>query len=319
MSNTATRLKVVFMGSPEFALPCLHLLQKETELLAVVSAPDKPAGRGKQLSSSPVAIYAREHKIPLLQPERLKNPEFLDQLKSLQADLFVVVAFRMLPEAVWNMPPMGTLNVHASLLPQLRGAAPIQWAIAYGLKETGLTTFRLKHEIDTGDILEQLSLPIAADETGGSLYEKLMQAAPGLLLSTLNGLAANTLVPRPQEWTGDETLLPAPKIQRQHAFLHPEMPVQQAERWIRAFDPIPGAALALVLESGERVEIKVKQARLCKETEQSGLKVAFVDGELEILRLQPAGKGMMDAAAFLRGLRHPVRGWQPLVGSHAQP
>ena len=307
------------MGSPEFALPCLHLLQKETELLAVVSAPDKPAGRGKQLSSSPVAIYAREHKIPLLQPERLKNPEFLDQLKSLQADLFVVVAFRMLPEAVWNMPPMGTLNVHASLLPQLRGAAPIQWAIAYGLKETGLTTFRLKHEIDTGDILEQLSLPIAADETGGSLYEKLMQAAPGLLLSTLNGLAANTLVPRPQEWTGDETLLPAPKIQRQHAFLHPEMPVQQAERWVRAFDPIPGAALALILESGERIEIKVKQARLCKETEQSGLKVAFVDGELEILRLQPAGKGMMDAAAFLRGLRHPVRGWQPLVGSHAQP
>lgn len=319
MSNTATRLKVVFMGSPEFALPCLQLLQNETELLAVVSAPDRPAGRGKQMSSSPVATYAREHKIPLLQPERLKNPEFLDQLKSLQADLFVVVAFRMLPEAVWNMPPMGTLNVHASLLPQLRGAAPIQWAIAYGLKETGLTTFRLKHEIDTGDILEQLSLPIAADETGGSLYEKLMQAAPGLLLSTLNGLAANTLVPRPQEWTGDETLLPAPKIQRQHAFLRPEMPVQQAERWIRAFDPIPGAALALVLESGERVEIKVKQARLCKETEQSGLKVAFVDGELEILRLQPAGKGMMDAAAFLRGLRHPVRGWLPLVGSQAQP
>jgi methionyl-tRNA formyltransferase len=319
MSNTATRLKVVFMGSPEFALPCLQLLQKETELLAVVSAPDRPAGRGKQMSSSPVATYAREHKIPLLQPERLKNPEFLDQLKSLQADLFVVVAFRMLPEAVWNMPPMGTLNVHASLLPQLRGAAPIQWAIAHGLKETGLTTFRLKHEIDTGDILEQLPLPVAVDETGGSLYEKLMQAAPGLLLNTLNGLAANTLVPRPQEWTGAETLLPAPKIQRQHAFLHPEMPVQQAERWIRAFDPIPGAALALVLESGERVEIKVKQARLCKETEQSGLKVAFVDGELEILRLQPAGKGMMDAAAFLRGLRHPVRGWQPLVGSQAQP
>ena len=307
------------MGSPEFALPCLHVLQEETELLAVVSAPDKPAGRGKQMSSSPVATYAREHKIPLLQPERLKNPEFLLQLKSLQADLFVVVAFRMLPEAVWNMPPMGTLNVHASLLPQLRGAAPIQWAIAHGLKETGLTTFRLKHEIDTGDILEQLPLPVAVDETGGSLYEKLMQAAPGLLLNTLNGLAANTLVPRPQEWTGDETLLPAPKIQRQHAFLHPEMPVQQAERWIRAFDPIPGAALALVLESGERIEIKVKQARLPKDTGQSGLKVAFVDGELEILRLQPAGKGIMDAAAFLRGLRHSVRGWLPLVGSHAQP
>lgn len=300
------------MGSPEFALPCLHLLQKETELLAVVSAPDKPAGRGKQLSSSPVAIYAREHKIPLLQPERLKNPEFLDQLKSLQADLFVVVAFRMLPEAVWNMPPMGTLNVHASLLPQLRGAAPIQWAIAYGLKETGLTTFRLKHEIDTGDILEQLSLPIAADETGGSLYEKLMQAAPGLLLSTLNGLAANTLVPRPQEWTGDETLLPAPKIQRQHAFLRPEMPVQQAERWVRAFDPIPGAALALILESGERIEIKVKQAKLAKETGQQGLTLPFSDGELEILCLQPAGKGIMDASAFLRGLRQPVQGWLPL-------
>lgn len=312
MSNTATRLKVVFMGSPEFALPCLHLLQKETELLAVVSAPDKPAGRGKQLSSSPVATYAREHKIPLLQPERLKNPEFLDQLKSLQADLFVVVAFRMLPEAVWNMPPMGTLNVHASLLPQLRGAAPIQWAIAYGLKETGLTTFRLKHEIDTGDILEQLSLPIAADETGGSLYEKLMQAAPGLLLSTLNGLAANTLVPRPQEWTGDETLLPAPKIQRQHAFLRPEMPVQQAERWVRAFDPIPGAALALILESGERIEIKVKQAKLAKETGQQGLTLPFSDGELEILCLQPAGKGIMDASAFLRGLRQPVQGWLPL-------
>ena len=312
MSDMPTRFKVVFMGSPEFALPCLHLLQKETELLAVVSAPDKPAGRGKQLSSSPVATYAREHKIPLLQPERLKNPEFLDQLKSLQADLFVVVAFRMLPEAVWNMPAMGTLNVHASLLPQLRGAAPIQWAIAHGLKETGLTTFRLKHEIDTGDILEQLSLPIAADETGGSLYEKLMQAAPGLLHNTLNGLAANTLVPIPQELGTNETLLPAPKIQRQHAFLHPEMRVQQAERYVRAFDPIPGAALALVLESGERIEIKVKEARRPKETGQQGLKVAFIDGELEILRLQPAGKGLMDASAFLRGLRQPVKGWLPL-------
>lgn len=312
MSDMPTRLKVVFMGSPEFALPCLHLLQKETELRAVVSAPDKPAGRGKQLSSSPVASYAREHKIPLLQPERLKNPEFLDQLKSLQADLFVVVAFRMLPEAVWNMPPMGTLNVHASLLPQLRGAAPIQWAIAHGLKETGLTTFRLKHEIDTGDILEQLSLTIAADETGGSLYEKLMHAAPGLLLNTLNGLATNTLVPIPQELGTNETLLPAPKIQRQHAFLHPEMRVQQAERYVRAFDPIPGAALALVLESGERIEIKVKQVQLPKETGQQGLKVAFIDGELEILRLQPAGKGLMDASAFLRGLRQPVKGWLPL-------
>jgi methionyl-tRNA formyltransferase len=312
MSDMPTRLKVVFMGSPEFALPCLHLLQKETELLAVVSAPDKPAGRGKQLSSSPVATYAREHKIPLLQSERLKNPEFLDQLKSLQADLFVVVAFRMLPEAVWNMPPMGTLNVHASLLPQLRGAAPIQWAIAHGLKETGLTTFRLKHEIDTGDILEQLSLPIAADETGGSLYEKLMLAAPGLLHNTLNGLTANTLVPIPQELGTNETLLPAPKIQRQHAFLRAEMRVQQAERWVRAFDPIPGAALALVLESGERIEIKVKEARRPKETGQQGLKVAFIDGELEILRLQPAGKGLMDASTFLRGLRQPVKGWLPL-------
>lgn len=312
MSDIETRLKVVFMGSPEFALPCLHLLQKETELLAVVSAPDKPAGRGKLLSSSPVATYARQHQIPLLQPERLKNPEFLDQLKSLQADLFVVVAFRMLPEAVWNMPPMGTLNVHASLLPQLRGAAPIQWALAYGLKTTGLSTFRLKHEIDTGDILEQLPLHIADDETGGSLYEKLMQAAPGLLRITLNGLSANTLVPRPQVFGTNEILLPAPKIQRQHAFLQPKMSVQQAERWVRAFDPIPGAALALVLESGEQIEIKVKEARRPKETGQQGLKVGFIDGELEILRLQPAGKGVMDAFAFLRGLRQPVKGWLPL-------
>lgn len=300
------------MGSPEFALPCLHLLQKETELLAVVSAPDKPAGRGKQLSSSAVATYAREHKIPLLQPERLKSPEFLDQLKSLQADLFVVVAFRMLPEAVWNMPAMGTLNVHASLLPQLRGAAPIQWAIAYGLKETGLTTFRLKHEIDTGDILEQRSLPIADNETGGSLYEKLMQEAPALLHHTLKGLQAKTLLPRPQEFTSHASMLSAPKIQRQHAFLRPEMPVQQAERWVRAFDPIPGAALALILESGERIEIKVKQAQLAKETGQQGLTLPFSDGELEILRLQPAGKGIMDASAFLRGLRQPVQGWLPL-------
>lgn len=301
------------MGSPEFAVPCLNMLQKETELLAVVTAPDKPAGRGKQISASAVALYAREHGLPLLQPERLKSPEFIEHLQHLNADLFVVVAFRMLPEVVWNMPAQGTLNVHASLLPQLRGAAPIQWAIAHGLKETGLTTFRLKHEIDTGDVLLQQSIPIEERETGGSLYTKLMEAAPLLLEKTLEGLARGELQPRAQEDMPVSGRLEAPKIQRHHAHLLPEMTVAQADRWVRAFNPTPGSALRLQLSNGDLIEIKIKEAKpVGSDSAPNAFRLPFADGELELLKLQPAGKGTMDAASFLRGLRHQVVGWQPL-------
>ena len=313
MPTNVPRWKVVFMGSPEFALPCLQMLQKETDLLAVVSAPDKPAGRGKQMSASAVAQYAREQGLALLQPERLKSPEFIEQLQGLQADVFVVVAFRMLPEVVWNMPPLGTLNVHASLLPQLRGAAPIQWAIAHGLEETGLSTFRLKHEIDTGDVLLQQAIPIEERETGGSLYTKLMEEAPQILLKTLQGLSRGELQARPQEQLPAATCLNAPKIQRQHAFLTPNMSVAQADRWIRAFDPVPGSALKLQLSNGDMLEIKIKSARPAGFIPVEGtFKLAFADGKLEVRTLQPAGKAAMDSASFLRGLRHTVVGWQPL-------
>jgi methionyl-tRNA formyltransferase len=314
MSDMPTRLKVVFMGSPEFAVPCLKMLQEETELLAVVSAPDKPAGRGKQMAASAVAQYAREHGLPLLQPERLKSPEFIEHLQQLNADLFVVVAFRMLPEVVWNMPPLGTLNVHASLLPQLRGAAPIQWAIAHGLNETGLTTFRLKHEIDTGDVLLQQVVPIDARETGGSLYSKLMNAAPDLLKQTLQGLGRAELQARAQADMLVSIRLEAPKIQRQHAYLTPEMTVAQADRWVRAFDPVPGSALKLVLSNSDTIEVKIKTAKPQGQIPAEGsLVLAFADGNLEVFALQPAGKAAMDAASFLRGLRHAVVRWQPLA------
>ncbi|HYK56514.1 MAG TPA: methionyl-tRNA formyltransferase, partial [Flavisolibacter sp.] len=192
-------LRIVFMGTPEFAVASLDaLVNAGCTLVGVITAPDKPAGRGMKLQESAVKKYAVEKGLKILQPEKLKNPQFLEDLKSLKADLQIVVAFRMLPEIVWNMPPMGTINVHGSLLPQYRGAAPINWAIINGEKETGVTTFKLKHEIDTGDILLQEKIPIGENETAGELHDKMKEVGAQLLVTTIQGLADGSLKETPQ-------------------------------------------------------------------------------------------------------------------------
>src|SRR5580698_3095146 len=199
MKDKLTNIRIVFMGTPEFAVASLEtLVNAGCNIVGVITSPDKPAGRGMKLNESDVKKYAVEKGLKILQPEKLKNEFFLQELKSLKADLQIVVAFRMLPEIVWNMPPMGTINVHASLLPQYRGAAPINWAIINGEKETGVTTFKLQHEIDTGNILLQEKIEIVPTETAGELYERLKEIGAGLLLKTIDQLAANTLHEIPQ-------------------------------------------------------------------------------------------------------------------------
>jgi methionyl-tRNA formyltransferase len=190
MADDYKNLRIIFMGTPEFAVASLDALVKAgCNIIAVVTAPDKAAGRGMQLQQSAIKKYAVENKLKVLQPEKLKDPVFLEELRSLKADLYVVVAFRMLPEAVWNLPPMGTINLHGSLLPQYRGAAPINWAIINGEKETGVTTFRLKHDIDTGDILLREPIPIGENETAGELHDKMKEIGARLLVKTITGLA----------------------------------------------------------------------------------------------------------------------------------
>ena len=197
--STTTSPRLIFLGTPEFAVASLDALVNEGyNIVGVVTAPDKPAGRGMKLQESAVKKYAVEKGLRILQPEKLKNAEFLEELRSLKADLQIVVAFRMLPEAVWNMPPMGTVNVHGSLLPQYRGAAPINWAIINGEKETGVTTFKLKHEIDTGDILLQEKIPIGENETAGELHDRMKETGAQLLVKTIQGLADRNITECPQ-------------------------------------------------------------------------------------------------------------------------
>src|SRR5436190_24079 len=208
--------RIVFMGTPEFAVASLDALVKAGyNIVGVVTAPDKPAGRGMKLQQSEVKKYALKHKLNVLQPDKLKDPAFLEGLRALKADLQIVVAFRMLPELVWNMPPKGTINLHGSLLPQYRGAAPINWAVINGEKETGVTTFKLKHEIDTGDILLQESFPVGENETAGEVHDRMKEIGAALLVRTVKGLAEGTLKETPQtrsDGDGQIMLKHAPKI-----------------------------------------------------------------------------------------------------------
>src|SRR6185312_3760795 len=207
-------LRIIFMGTPEFAVPSLDLLYKAGyNIVGVVTAPDKPAGRGMKLSESEVKKYAVANNLKVFQPEKLKHPDFIEQLRELNADLQVVVAFRMLPELVWNMPPLGTINLHASLLPQYRGAAPINWAIINGEKETGVTTFKLQHEIDTGNILLQEKISVADNETAGSLHDKMMYTGADVLLQTIRQIEDGTIKETPQPSAANfQQSTQAPKI-----------------------------------------------------------------------------------------------------------
>ncbi len=290
------KLKIVFLGTPEFAVPSLDaIIRAGHEVAAVVTATDKPAGRGHKMIPSAVKQYAVEHDIPVLQPEKLRDPEFLDALRAIGADLFVVIAFRMLPEVVWNMPPMGTFNLHASLLPRYRGAAPINRAVMNGDTETGVTTFLLKHEIDTGDILRQESIPIGPDENVGSVHDRLMALGAEVTVATLHDLAEGTAIPRQQP---DEEAKPAPKIFREDCLLDLNRDCKSVRDHVRGLSPYPAARIEI-----NGTEMKVLEAEFTSERKPGHLYIECADGPLELTRVQPAGKRPMSGADYLRGLR----------------
>ncbi len=238
----AKDLRIVFMGTPEFAVPSLRaLVDSGYHVVAVVTAPDKPAGRGQQLHKSDVKIAAEELGLPILQPEKLKAPEFIEAMRELQPDLSIVIAFRMLPEVIWAMPRLGTFNLHASLLPQYRGAAPINWAIINGETETGITTFLLNHEIDKGAILGQTRVPIAPEDNIGTLYDRLMHLGPSLVLETVERLATGDVQPMKQEGIDESVLKPAPKIFKDDCRIDWSWNGKRIVDFIRGLSPYPAA------------------------------------------------------------------------------
>lgn len=311
-SRKHTDLRIVFMGTPEFAVASLDALVKAgCNIVGVITAPDKPAGRGLQLQQSAVKKYAVENNLHVLQPEKLKSPEFLEELKSLNADLQIVVAFRMLPEVVWNMPPMGSVNLHGSLLPQYRGAAPINWAVINGEKETGVTSFKLKHEIDTGDILMQESFPIDETDDAGTVHDKMKEIGAKLLVRTVKGLADGSLKETPQLSTLNfqpTTLKHAPKIFTETCKIDWNKPVDEVYNLIRGLAPYPAAFTFL---NGKKLKV-YKAKKINKTPAAAGdfetdnktyLQFACSDGYISILELQLEGKKKMNIADFLRGYR----------------
>lgn len=299
---------IIFFGTPDFAVASLAaLISNGYNVLAVVTAPDKQAGRGKKITHSPVKVYAESQGLPVLQPEKLKQEAFVHALKAWGADLHVVVAFRMLPEIVWNMPAMGTINVHASLLPAYRGAAPINWALINGESITGLTTFRLKHEIDTGNILLQEQTPILPEDDFGSLYERLKGQGADLLIKTLEKMAEGALTPTPQRITGQEK--PAPKLSKDHTPIGWDSTATAISNLIRGLSPVPGAYTFL-----EGKKIKIFKAAIADfpagtspdagDWDSDGktyLRFAAKDAWVCLLELQAEGKKRMPVADFLRG------------------
>lgn len=306
-------LRIVFMGTPEFAVASLDGLVKEgCNIVGVITAPDKPAGRGMKLNESTVKKYALENNLKILQPEKLKNPEFLEELKSLKADLQTVVAFRMLPEVVWNMPPLGTVNLHGSLLPQYRGAAPINWAVINGEKETGVTTFKLKHEIDTGDTLLQESFPIGENESAGEVHDKMKEIGAQLLVKTVKGLADGTLKETPQiSVLSNKNLVlrKAPKIFNETCQIDFSKSVNEIHNLVRGLSPFPGAFTKF---EGKTLKIFRSEKEICSVSSNPGeresdkksfLKFACIDGYLIVRELQLEGKKKLLTEDFLRGYR----------------
>lgn len=300
--------RIVFMGTPEFAVASLQtLVESGYNVVAVVTAPDKPAGRGMQLKASAVKEYALAQHIPVLQPEKLRNPAFLEELRAFAADLQIVVAFRMLPEAVWNMPELGTVNVHASLLPQYRGAAPINWAIINGEKETGVTTFRLKHEIDTGNILLQKKTAILPEDNIGTVYERLMQMGADLLLQTVDGLVAGTIIPQPQQEAAISRH--APKIFKEDCQVRWENNAEAIHNLVRGLSPYPAAFTTLegkqlkLFATSFMSEAHQKQPGHHETDGKTFLRFAAADGWVYALDVQYEGKKRMLVADFLRGFR----------------
>lgn len=305
-------MNIIFFGTPDFAVASLKaLVESGKNVIAVVTAPDKPGGRGMKLQESAVKKYAIEHHLPVLQPEKLKSSEFLETLQHYHADLQVVVAFRMLPEAVWDMPPLGTINVHASLLPNYRGAAPINWAIMNGENETGVTTFKLKHAIDTGNILLQKSIPISPIDTAGSLHDKLMELGARVLIDTIEQMEKGTLSEFPQQTT--EHNKHAPKIFTETCKIDWTSNAEKISCLIRGLSPYPAAFTEL---NGKKLKVFDCTAETTTHHLHPGvivtdntsyLKFACADGFIAIHELQLEGKTKMKTADFLRGNKVDLR------------
>jgi len=304
-------MKIIFMGTPQFAVTSLDALIKAgCDIAAVVTAPDKPAGRGQKLNESAVKQYAVANGLKVLQPEKLKNPEFLDELRSLHADLQVVVAFRMLPEAVWNMPPRGTINLHASLLPQYRGAAPINWAIINGEKESGVTTFFLKQDIDTGDILFTEKVTLTGHETAGELHDRLMHKGAGLLVKTVKGVESGRYNEHPQSALLDGIELKhAPKIFKEDCLIDWNQSAEAIYNKIRGLSPSPTAytllndkILKIFKAEYEIAEPGISPGGLLTDN-KTYLKFAAKDGFVSLTDVQIEGKKQIGIKDFLRGVR----------------
>jgi methionyl-tRNA formyltransferase len=301
-------LRIVFMGTPEFAVPMLDILfHSQHQIVGVITAPDKPAGRGMQLSESDVKKYGVANGLNILQPEKLKNEAFLNELRVLNADLFVVVAFRMLPELVWNMPPLGTINLHASLLPNYRGAAPINWAIINGEKETGVTTFKLQHEIDTGEIIQREKIAIRDDETVGELYHELMDIGKDVLLKTVNAIASGNYPLLPQDHITD--VKHAPKIFKETCRIDWGRDAASIYNLIRGLSPYPAAWTTLqgktlkVYAADKTIEIHEKPIGELETDGKTYLRYSCADGYISLTDLQLEGKKRMGVEEFLRGYK----------------
>ena len=308
------RIKIAYFGTPEFAASQLEaILTAGFEVAVVVTMPDKPAGRGRKIQYSEVKKTALEHHLPLLQPEKLKDPNFLEQLASFQANLFIVVAFRMLPAMVWQMPELGTFNLHASLLPQYRGAAPINFAIINGETETGLTTFFLNEEIDKGEIIMRKPINIRPDETAGELHDELMHLDNQVVVETIKRIQSGQISTITQEdLVKEQALKPAPKISKEFCNIDWSQDCQTVYNHIRGLSPYPAAHTTFVSESGETIQLKIYASEIepCRTDMPIGivvtdnkkiLKVALSDGFILLTHLQQAGKKAMPTEEFLRG------------------
>lgn len=311
-------LRIVFLGTPDFAVESLRRIHEGGyNIVGVVTMPDKPAGRGHKLLQSPVKQYAVEHNLKLMQPVNLKDSAFVNELRSLQANLFIVIAFRMLPEIVWSMPELGTFNLHASLLPKYRGAAPINWAVMNGDTETGVTTFFLKHEIDTGDILRQERIEIKSTDNVGDVHDKLMMLGADLTMDTIQHIIAGDLRPIPQ----DELLqgvepTPAPKIFKETCRIDWQRNMIDIHNHVRGLSPYPAAWTEFENKNGELLSAKIFETKTSDKTATTPGKITidgnrlFIDcndNQIEILSLQVAGKRRMPTADFLRGTKDLIK------------
>lgn len=307
-------LRIIYMGTPDFAVePLRRLIEGEYNVVGVITMPDKPAGRGHKIRYSPVKQYALEHNIPLLQPERLKDRDFLDSLKEWEADVQIVVAFRMLPEAVWDMPRLGTFNLHASLLPQYRGAAPINWAVINGEAETGITTFFLDHEIDTGKVIRQVRIPIADTDNAGIVHDKLMKSGGDLVVETVDNIIAGLIEPIPQnEMKVEGELKLAPKLFKDTCRIDWGQSVKRVYDFIRGLSPYPAAWSVMQSSDGETTVVKIFDSEKISEghrlipgtiitDNKFYLKVAVQDGYINVKSLQFSGRKRLNINELLRG------------------